>query len=105
MAMHVMRIAELPLAALEAAATAYRDIMPQLAAEFARHRCIVLQLPHAPYDHDDWRRGFARDVARAYAPGRFNVVSGGDPDTLRATLDYLTGAEGVTGQLLRIRTS
>ncbi len=54
-------------------------------------------MPAAPYDHADWRRAVARDLARAYAPKRVNVVGGND---LAATLDYLAGAPGVTGQYL-----
>ncbi|QFT77267.1 Rossmann fold domain-containing protein [Erythrobacter sp. THAF29] len=58
---------------------------------------LAILLPPAPRDHDDWRRALARDLARAYAPSRVNVV-GGTGEAAEATLAYLANAPGVTGQ-------
>lgn len=52
-------------------------------------------------DHDDWRRTLARDLARAHAPKRVNVVSADDPVKKGEMLAYLRDAPGVTGQYLQ----
>ena len=100
--MHVVALAALPDSALAAAAQFYADILPQLPALFAQHDALALQLPAAPADHDDWRRSCARDIARAHAPARFNIIGGGDAEAVQASLAYLAGAAGVTGQYLKL---
>ncbi len=100
--MHVLEIETLPESAIKAAADFYRDILPGLANAFADHNCVILQLPKATSDHDDWRRSAARDVARAYAPKRFNIIGGGSSGSVSETRAYLETAEAVTGQYLKL---
>lgn len=59
---------------------------------------LVIMLPSATSDHDDWRRAVARDLARQYAPKRVNLLGGGDFMAVEAMLAYLRAAPGVTGQ-------
>lgn len=61
---------------------------------------IVLVLPPAPVDHTDWRRAAVRDLARALAPVRVNLVAGEAGPSLDETLAYLANAPGVTGHYL-----
>lgn len=61
---------------------------------------IVLVLPPAPVDHTDWRRAAVRDLARALAPVRVNLVAGLAGSRLDGTLAYLGNAPGVTGHYL-----
>ena len=63
---------------------------------------LVIVLPPADYDHADWRRALARDLARAHAPARVNVVAAAQGPGLDAMLAYLKGAKGVTGHYLEI---
>jgi len=57
-------------------------------------------MPLAPYDHVDWRRAVARDLARAAAPARVNLIAGDDQRAIVAALAFLEDARGVTGQYL-----
>lgn len=61
---------------------------------------IVLVLPPAPIDQTDWRRAAVRDLARALAPVRVNMVAGHAGPRLEDTLAYLGNAPGVTGHYL-----
>ncbi|MEL6529062.1 MAG: Rossmann fold domain-containing protein [Pseudomonadota bacterium] len=98
----VQRIDDLPACPLAAAA-----------AYFARHHAesvgllaeesnssVVLVMPDAGPDHDDWRRALARDLARSFAPKRANVVGASDLAAADEMLAYLRDAPGVTGQYL-----
>ena len=95
----VLTIKALPesgLAACAAFMTEHLEAAQQLLAE-DRTTSLVIALPKAAYDHDDWRDTLARDLAREYAPKRVNVVGGEAPEAL---VTYLEGASGVTGQYL-----
>ena len=101
MAQAELRIDALPPAPLDAAAEfhcAHLDHARELRSGENDARAIIL--PAAPKDHDDWRRALARDLARAYAPKRVNVVGGGDTAAISAMLAYLRDAPGITGQYL-----
>ncbi|WP_379547476.1 Rossmann fold domain-containing protein [Qipengyuania sp. DSG2-2] len=97
----VIETGELPSGALEAAAVFHETIAARV-AQAAQDGAsdVVLALPAAPYDHTDWRRTAARDLARAHAPVRVNVIGGGDAQARAATTAYLAGAHGITGQYL-----
>lgn len=82
---------------LDAAARFHAEYLPQVAGLLAGAEALAITMPAAPYDHADWRRALARDLARAHAPRRVNVVGGKD---VAATLAYLASASGVTGQYL-----
>ncbi len=102
MAQAELRIDALPEAPIDASAAFHCTHL-----ERARERlstgadALVIVLPYAPTDHDDWRRALARDLARAHAPQRANVIGGGSPpEALAAMLEYLRDAPGITGQYL-----
>jgi hypothetical protein len=97
----VLRIDALPAAALDAAGefhAAWLEPARRLAGGTAESLTVIL--PHAPYDHADWRRAAARDLARAAAPARVNVIASDEPEAIAAALAYLENAPGVTGQYL-----
>lgn len=97
MAQAVLDCSALPDTALEAAARFHAEFLPQVAKLLDGAESLVIMMPAATYDHADWRRAVARDLARAHAPRRVNVVGGND---VAATLEYLARAPGVTGQYL-----
>lgn len=98
-----LRIAELPVEALPAAKAFYDLWLGHAQDRLVGADALAIVLPQAPYDHDGWRRAIARDLARAHAPRRVNVVSGSHPTDIDATLAYLADAPGVTGQYLQTR--
>ena len=96
----VLDCGQLPESAVDASRTFYTEWMPKVAAALAGDfDSLVIIMDAAPYDHADWRRAVARDLARAHTPKRVNVV-GGEGAALAATLTYLENAPGVTGQYL-----
>ncbi len=99
----VLTVSDLPHSALDAAARFHADYLAQvrqLAEGGAADVAVVL--PAAPYDHADWRRAAAHDLARALAPVRVNLVAGSDQAAMAETLAYLTNAPGVTGHYLPV---
>ncbi len=96
----VLTIDDLPDGALDAAARFHARWLPEIRTvlEDREVASLVLVLPSAGYDHADWRRAAARDLARASAPVRVNIVGGGSEADVEATLAYLGDAPGVTGQ-------
>ena len=97
-----------PLApgALEAAATFYERHSGAVAQAIAGGAAsVVLAMPAATYDHKDWRRTAARDLARLHTPARVNVIGGGDPAAINAISAYLAGAGAITGQYLPLAAS
>jgi len=90
-------------AALEAARAFYDLWLARAEEMLGGADALAIVLPPAPYDHDGWRRAVARDLARAHAPKRVNVVSGSDQTDIGATLAYLATAPGITGQYLQTR--
>lgn len=61
---------------------------------------LAIVLPLATTDHDDWRHTLARQLARAHAPKRVNVIGVDDLQVQSEMLTYLRDAQGVTGQYL-----
>ena len=106
MAQAVLRVESLSDSAVEAASAFHAKHLPQaqeLLDGSADNLAIVL--PAAPYDHADWRRALARDLARTHAPKRVNVIGSDDPAAIAATLDYLESAPGVTGHYLSLNST
>ena len=95
-----LRVEGLPADALAAAGAFYGEWLDRAHAALGKADALAIVLPSAPYDHRDWRRAAARDLARAHAPKRVNIVAGDGQDGVLATLAYLAGAPGVTGQYL-----
>lgn len=58
---------------------------------------LAVILPPADASHADWRRALARDLARAYAPKRANVIAAVPGPALDGMLQFLSDAPGVTG--------
>jgi len=96
----VLRIAGLPAGAIEAAAAFYGEWLQQATHLLAGGNPVAIVMEPAPYDHTDWRRAAARDLARSAAPARVNIVAGDDEPAIAATLAFLESASGVTGQYL-----
>lgn len=102
----VMKVESLPDSAVEAASEFHAQHLPQVAALLAGAADnLAIVLPAAPYDHADWRRAVARDLARAHAPRRVNVLSSDDPAAIAATLAYCDNAAGVTGHYLPLNNT
>ena len=98
----LLEIGSLPESGLDASAYFATHHLPaaQDMLSNADNRALVILLPAAGPDHDDWRRALARDLARKYTPMRVNVVARGSDAATRETLAYLRDAPGVTGQYL-----
>jgi len=98
----VQRIAELPDEPLQASATYFSQHLDAALRELGQSKTsgLVVILPSAGPDHDDWRRSLARDLARKSAPKRTNVIGVASEDAEEAMLAYLRNAPGVTGQYL-----
>ncbi|NTZ42499.1 hypothetical protein G7A66_05235 [Altererythrobacter sp. SALINAS58] len=98
----VLQVDGLPPHAIEAAAVFHATWMPQALAALTSAPALLLQLPAAPYDHDDWRRAAIRDLARRTTPHRANLIAGGDAAAIESAIRYLAKAPSVTGQLLKL---
>ncbi|WP_284124840.1 Rossmann fold domain-containing protein [Parerythrobacter aestuarii] len=100
MAQAVLDCGRLPDGAAEAARVFYSDWLPKVTGALAGEvDTLAIVMNVADYDHADWRRAVAHDLARQHAPKRVNVVSG-EGAALAATLAYLECAPGVTGHYL-----
>jgi hypothetical protein len=97
----VLRIDALPHHALDAASEFHATWLGQARALIdGGPESVTIVMPPAPYDHADWRRAAARDLARAVAPVRVNVIASGERAAIASALRFLEGAQGVTGQYL-----
>ncbi len=97
----VLRIGELGDHALTAAARFHADWIGRVRTELSGGAdALIIVLEPAPFDHADWRRAAARDLARAHPDNRVNIVAGDDPAAIRAACAYLAAAPGITGQYL-----
>ena len=98
----VLIIRDLPTDGLSASQTFYgRHINEAVELlDQGANEALAIVLPVAGPDHDDWRRTLARDLARAHAPKRVNVVGGVTGVERNAIIAYLEGEPGVTGQYL-----
>jgi len=93
------RVGDLPAAPLAAAATFHARELPRLIAAFAQDRDpVTIVFPPADHSHRGWRLAAVQSLARARAPRRVNAVAGDDAAAIAATVRYLDGADGVTGQ-------
>ncbi len=100
--MRKLDVRPLPDHALDAAAAFMALHLDTARALLAEANCTALTiiLPPAPYDHRDWRRALARDLARGAAPKRVNIVAGHPGEARNAVLRFLADAFAVTGQYL-----
>ena len=97
----VIRVEPLPDPALDAAAAFHARWADDVHCAAAQGReFIVVVLNPAPFDHADWRRAAARDLARAYPDHCINIVAGIDGGALTRMVDFLGRAPAITGQYL-----
>lgn len=99
----MLRVDWLPASALDAACEFHEawldEALDRLEGDVDS---LVLVLPPAPPDHADWRLAAVRDLARAVAPKRVNLIAGADEAAIAGALAFLEAAPGVTGQLLEV---
>ena len=101
MADHAVQVVEdLPESAIDAAAAFHQHHLTGSRQSLDGADALAICLAPAPYDHDDWRRTLARDLARAHAPKRVNVIGAVVGEARNQMLAYLRNAPGVTGQYL-----
>lgn len=100
--MRQLEVGLLPDAALDAMGAFMAFYLEGACALLAEPDCTALAiiLPPAAYDHRDWRRALARDLARSAAPKRVNIVAGHPGDARNEVLRFLADAFAVTGQYL-----
>ena len=96
----VVTIEQLPETALDAAEAFRETYLADIREILEAGDDVAIVLPGASYDHEDWRKAVVRDLARAHAPARVNMVSGDGSAAIEASLAYLAKAPGVTGQYL-----
>jgi len=98
----VLEIAQLPQNSLDASAAFMQTHLAEAAELLKKPEtdALAIVLPTAGSDHDDWRRSAARDLARAYAPQRVNIIGASTAEKVAPLLAYLRDAPGVTGQYL-----
>lgn len=96
MAQAEYHVSDLPGSALEASAQFFAEHL-DAAREAMGEGDLVIVLPPAHYNHADWRRALARDLARECAPARVNVIAAGDEVQKAKLLAYFASAKGVTG--------
>lgn len=90
---------------LDAAARFHAEHLPRVRAALESgtpHLTLVFDM--ADHTHRGWRLALVQGLARDHAPQRVNALESGDGDdeASAAAAIYLAGAEGVTGQVLRL---
>ena len=103
MAQRLYEVSDLPEGGIAASAEFYSQHMNAAQAALDGFDALAILLPPAGSDHADWRCAVARDLARAHAPARVNVVSGPVGKERETLLNYLSDAKAVTGHYLEVR--
>ncbi|MEW4448395.1 Rossmann fold domain-containing protein [Qipengyuania sp. JC766] len=86
---------------VQAAARFLADELPAVIAKLLGGADVLVAFPVAGWEHTDWRRTLARDLARGHAPERrVNVTATDDAQALAALVAFLDRTPGVTGQYL-----
>nr|WP_199803108.1 hypothetical protein [Erythrobacter sp. YJ-T3-07] len=95
----------MPGPALDAAA-AFHAHWAQRVRDAARDsEFVIVVMDPAPFDHADWRRAAARDLARAHADNCINIVAGLEGAALARMVEFLGRAPAITGQYLPLADS
>ena len=103
MTQRIVTVDDLPESALDAAAAFHVQHLPGIRSALAGGEdSIALVLPRAGFEHSGWRKAAIADLARVATPKRVNAVAGDDKDAISATLEWLSRAPGITGQLLGV---
>ena len=101
--MALVRVEGLPEEPLAAAARFHADVLPLIRAELeagADH--VTLVFAAAGHAHRGWRLAAVQELAREYAPARVNGIESFEQAAIAAAQAFLSGANGVTGQLLAL---
>ena len=97
----VIRVARLPEPALDAAAAFHREWIAKVRmAAGEGSECVVVVMDPAPFDHTDWRRAAAKDLARAHPDHCINIVAGSDGGAIARMTEFLDRSPAITGQYL-----
>ena len=97
----IVRVGPLPEPALEAAAAFHGRWAEKVrSAAAAGSEYVVVTMHPAPFDHADWRRAAARDLARAHPDHCINIVAGSDGGAIARMAEFLGRAPAITGQYL-----
>lgn len=102
MAQAALRVEGLPQAPLDAAAAFHADWLPRARAALSEARDLALVFAPAAHDHCGWRLAVVQELAREAAPLRVNGLVGEDEAALAETVEWLSHAEAITGQLLTV---
>ena len=97
----IIRVGPLPEPALEAAAAFHAAWIGEgrnAAADGSEY--VIVVMDPAPFDHADWRRAAARDLARAHPDHCINIVAGSDGGAVARMAEFLGRAPAITGQYL-----
>lgn len=98
----ILRIGPLADGPLDAAAQFHAEVLPRARDALARGGGLTLVFAAADHTHRAWRLAAVQALARDHAPLRINALEGDDAAAIDAAAIYLSTAEGVTGQLLRV---
>lgn len=98
----ILRVGPLADSPLDAAAQFHAEVLPRARETLARDQVLTVVFAAADHTHRGWRLAAVQALARDHAPARINALEGDDQRAIDAAAAYLTTAEGVTGQLLRI---
>lgn len=99
MILHVGPLADDPL---DAAAQFHAEILPQARALLRQDDDLTLIFAPGGHEHQGWRLAVVQALARDHAPRRVNAVAGASEQAVAAAADWLTLAQGITGQYLRL---
>ena len=101
----IVRVERLPGAALDAAAAFHAHWAQQVRDAARDSEFVIVVLDPAPFDHADWRRAAARDLARAHADNCINIVAGLEGAALARMVEFLGRAPAIPGQSLPLANS
>lgn len=97
----IIRVGPLPEPALDAAAAFHAQFRQKVRnAAGSDSEYVVVIMEPAPFDHADWRRAAARDLARAYPDNCINIIAGSDDGAVARMIEFLGRAPAITGQYL-----
>ncbi|GAB5347856.1 Rossmann fold domain-containing protein [Alteriqipengyuania sp. 357] len=96
----MIRVEPLPEPALDAAAAFHAGYVEQVRSAAAHSEFVMVLMQPAPFDHADWRRAAARDLARAHPDNCINIVAGLEGGAMARMVEFLARAPAITGQYL-----
>lgn len=102
----IIRVERLPGPALDAAAAFHAQWAQQVRDAAAQgSEYVIVVMDPAPFDHADWRRAAAHDLARAHPDHCINIVAGLEGAALSRMVEFLARAPAITGQYLPLADS